>query len=27
VNHLFGPGQPAQVAVDDDAVEAVVYAR
>jgi hypothetical protein len=25
VNHLFGPGQPVQVAVDDDAVEAVVY--
>lgn len=25
VNHLFGPGQPAQIAVDDDAVKAVVY--
>lgn len=25
VNHLFGPGQPVQVAVDDDAVETVVY--
>src|SRR6266851_884240 len=25
VDHLFGPGQPVQVAVDDDAVEAVVY--
>src|SRR5712692_5321052 len=25
VDHLFGPGQPVQVAVDDDAVEAVWY--
>src|SRR6266566_3787157 len=25
VDHLFGPGQPVQIAVDDDAVEAVVY--
>jgi hypothetical protein len=25
VNHLFGPGQPAEVAVDDNAVEAVIY--
>ncbi len=25
INHLFGPGQSAQIAVDDDAVEAVVY--
>jgi hypothetical protein len=27
VDHLFRPGQAAEVAVDDDAVEAVVYAR
>ena len=27
MDHLFGPGQAAEVAVDDDAVEAVVYAR
>jgi hypothetical protein len=27
VDHLLGTGQAAQVAVDDDAVEAVVYAR
>lgn len=25
MHHLFGPGQAAEVAVDDDAVEAVVY--
>ena len=25
VDHLFRPGQAAEVAVDDDAVEAVVY--
>jgi hypothetical protein len=25
MNHLFGPGQPAEVAVDDNAVEAMIY--
>jgi len=25
IHHLLGTGQPAQVAMDDDAVEAVVY--
>ncbi len=25
IDHLLGTGQPAEVAVDDDAVEAVVY--
>ena len=25
INHLFRPGQPAEIPVDDDAVEAVVY--
>lgn len=25
MDHLFGPGQAAEIAVDDDAVEAVVY--
>src|SRR5260370_13985117 len=25
VNHLFRPGQPVEVAMDDDAVKAVVY--
>jgi hypothetical protein len=25
MNHLFGPGESVQIALDDDAVEAVIY--
>jgi hypothetical protein len=27
MNYLLGPGQPAEVAVEDDAVETVLYVR